>query len=43
MGQGYPIFLQILAPNDDANGQHPDLNGFAILRQDWHQKKSYNF
>ena len=28
---------QILAPNSDANGQHPDLTGKASLRQDWHR------
>jgi len=33
------IFIQILAPNADAEGQHPDLTGFASLRQDWHIKK----
>jgi hypothetical protein len=31
------IFVQILAPNADAKGQHPDLTGFASLRQDWHR------
>ena len=33
------IFIQILAPNADAEGQHPDLTGFASLRQDWHRAK----
>jgi len=31
-----PFFPKILAPNADAKGQHPDLTGFASLRQDWH-------
>jgi len=35
--------FQILAPNADACGQHPDQTGIASLHQDWHQKKSYNF
>jgi len=35
----YDVFIQILAPNADAEGQNPYLTGFASLRQDWHIKK----
>jgi len=33
----YLINIQILAPNADACGQHPDQTGLASLRQDSHR------